>query len=57
MGDRKRFLNYLEFLKDINKQEKAITKGPKKQKRPPYKLRSASSMKKVLRNVKNYNLF
>ena len=60
MGHRKRFLNYRRFIVGLSdppvKEEK--TRSRKSKESPEsYKFRSATSMKKVLRNVKNYALY
>ena len=60
MGDRKKLLNYVEFLSDIEPKslkQTVLTKGEKRKRSQSYKLRSASSMRKVLRTVKNYGMY
>lgn len=57
MGDRKRFLNYIIFLTELeSKPGKHMQKKSYKQKLS-YKLSSASKMKKVLNNVKSIPVF
>jgi DNA polymerase III delta prime subunit len=59
MGDRKRFINYRKFVASMDESSGKDEKMKKKSKQSPesYKFRSATSMKKVLRNVKNYALY
>lgn len=59
MGHRKRFLNYRRFVAGLDEATAKEEKMRRKSKGSPetYKLRSATSMKKVLRNVKNYALY
>jgi hypothetical protein len=59
MGHRKRFLNYRRFVEGLDEATAKEEKTRRKSKGSPetYKLRSATSMKKVLRNVKNYALY
>jgi hypothetical protein len=59
MGHRKRFLNFRRFVAGLDEATAKEEKTRRKSKGSPesYKLRSATSMKKVLRNVKNYALY
>jgi hypothetical protein len=58
MGDRKRFLNYILFLNELehNAGEGRVQRKSSKQ-RLSYKLNSATKMRKLLKNVKNYPVF
>lgn len=59
MGDRKRLLNYIFFLNEIEgtKKHSILGKSPKKTKPHNYKLRSNKELKKVLKSVKNYPVY
>ena len=61
MGDRKRLLNYINFLNELENHKqgnsKLLNKTPKKSKAHNYKLRSNKELKKVLKSVKNHPVF
>ena len=61
MGDRKRLLNYINFLNELQNHKQAssklLNKTPKKTKAHNYKLRSNKELKKVLKSVKNHPVF
>lgn len=57
IGDRKRFLNYRQYILSLDSDYNKDIKIKKKLSRSSYKLRSATSMKKVLRTVKNYAMY
>lgn len=56
MGHRKRFLNYRMFIASLDN-EHSKDKVRRKSKNSSYQFRSASSMRKALKTVKNYAMY
>ncbi len=56
MGDRKRFLNYRLFLASLEA-ENTKEKVKRRSKNSSYQFRSANSMRKALKTVKNYAMY
>jgi hypothetical protein len=60
LGDRKKFISYINYLIDLERQNhslEVLKKRNSKTKKQEYRLRSATSMKNVLRNVKNNPIY